>query len=145
MKKFRAIQKGFSLIELMSVVVIIGILASIAFPAYNEYVTRSALSEASSGLADIRVRMEQFFQDNRTYVGADGAGMPCAGATGQNFDFSCSGLGATAYLVTATGKNKGAGFGLTVNEANQQRTTSAKSGWSTGTGNCWITGKAGCQ
>jgi type IV pilus assembly protein PilE len=145
MNKLNAVQKGFTLIELMIVVAIIGILASIAIPAYNDYVTRGALSEASSGLADIRVRMEQYYQDNRTYVGADAAGMACAAVTGQNFDFSCSGLGATTYLVTATGKNRGAGFGLTVNEANQQRTTGAASGWSTGTGNCWITSKAGCQ
>lgn len=142
MRKFKAVQNGFSLIELMIVVAIVGILASIAFPAYNDYVTRSALSEASSGLADIRVRMEQYYQDNRTYVGSDAAGMPCAAATGQNFDFACANLGATTYLVTATGKNRGAGFGLTVNESNVQATTAAPAGWATGA--CWVTKKTGC-
>lgn len=142
MRTLNAVQNGFTLIELMIVVAIIGILASIAMPAYTDYITKSALSEASSGLANIRVRMEQYYQDNRTYAGAAAAGMPCAAVTGQNFDFSCSGLGATAYLVTATGKNRGAGFTLTVNEANAQVTTAAAAGWATG--NCWVTRKSGC-
>jgi type IV pilus assembly protein PilE len=142
MKKFNATQQGFTLTELMIVVAIMGILASVAIPSYQDYVTKSSLSEASSGLANIRVRMEQYYQDNRTYVGASAAGMPCVGVTGQNFDFACSGLSATAYLVTATGKSKGAGFTLTVNEANTQATTAAASGWPTGA--CWVSKKSGC-
>ncbi len=142
MKKFILTQRGFTFIELMIVVAIIGILASIAFPAYNDYVTRAALSEASSGLADIRIRMEQYYQDNRTYVGADGVGMPCAGIAGENFDFSCDGITPTLYRVLATGKNRGGGFGLTVNESNVQATTAAPAGWATGA--CWVTKKTGC-
>jgi type IV pilus assembly protein PilE len=143
MNTLKVAQKGFSLIELMIVIAVIGILASIAMPAYSDYITKSALSEASSGLANTRVRMEQYFQDNRTYVGADGAGMPCvANNTGQNFNFSCSGITATAYLVTATGKSRAAGFTLTVNETNTQATTTAASGWATGA--CWVSKKGGC-
>jgi type IV pilus assembly protein PilE len=145
MNRLKQMQKGFSLIELMIVVAIIGTLASIALPAYNDYVIKSTLAEASSGLANTRIRMEQYFQDNRTYVGADGAGLPCAtNNSGQNFNFACSGLTATAYLVTATGKSKANGFVLTVDQNNAQATTGAPSGWSTGSGNCWVTKKSGC-
>ena len=49
-------QKGFSLIELMIVVAIIGVLAAIAMPNYNQYVTRSRITEGVAGLSDARVR-----------------------------------------------------------------------------------------
>ena len=69
------VQKGFTLIELMIVVAIIGILATIALPAYSNYVRSGKATEATSTLASARVQMEQHFQDNRTYVGG-----PCPAA-----------------------------------------------------------------
>ena len=63
-------EKGFSLVEVMIVVVIIGILAAVAIPNYNDYLMRSKVPEATSRLSDLRVRMEQYFQDNRTYAAA---------------------------------------------------------------------------
>mgnify|MGYP003527119509 CR=1 FL=1 len=54
----------------MVTIVIISILAAIAIPSYRDYVVRGALPEAFSTLSAHRVKMEQFFQDNRTYAGA---------------------------------------------------------------------------
>jgi len=71
--------RGFTIIEVMIVVVIIAILASVAIPSYVDYITRSKIQEATSTLLSQRVKMEQFFQDQRTYVGS-GATVPPAQA-----------------------------------------------------------------
>jgi len=132
---------GFSLIELMIVVAIIGILATIAVPSYNDYVTRSKIPDATSGLASKRIQMEQFFQDNRTYAGAPACDDDTA--TSQHFNFSCSVAGtATVFTLQAVGKNTMAGFTYTVDQDNARATPSAKTGW-TSNGSCWVTTKDG--
>jgi TonB family protein len=57
----------------MIVVVVLAVLAAIALPSYTDYVVRSKLTEAHTHLADLRVKMEQRFQDARTYVAASAA------------------------------------------------------------------------
>ncbi len=126
------LQRGFTLIELMIVVAVIAILATVAFPAYTDYVIRGKLTEATSGLSDGRVKMEQYFPDNRTYAGG-----PCPAAT-QNFSFSCTNLSATTYTITATGIAANlAGFSYTINESNLKTSTTP---WGNGA-TCWITRK----
>lgn len=60
--------RGFTMIELMIVVVIIGILASIAFPAYRDYVKRARRADAMALLADIQGRQERHFFDHQQYA-----------------------------------------------------------------------------
>ncbi|MBU0689648.1 MAG: prepilin-type N-terminal cleavage/methylation domain-containing protein [Gammaproteobacteria bacterium] len=129
-------QNGFTLVELMIVVVIVGILASVALPAYQDYVTRGKLTDATSKLAEARVKMEQYFQDNRTY---DAGGCPGSVATSSDyFTYTCTNLGSDTYLITATGKNDLSTFIFSINQANAKSTNSP---W--GSGACWITSKGG--
>ncbi len=141
-------QWGFSLIELLVVVAIVGILAAVAFPAYREHVLRGKLQMATSALADMRIKLEQFYQDNRTYVGA------CAGGTvaplpggdpARYFDFDCPTLTASAFTARARGRAAEGmnGFEYTIDQANAKSTVAVPAGWS-GTGAaCWVTRKDG--
>ena len=101
--------RGFTLIELMIVVAVVAILSAIAIPAYTGYVTRSKLTEAFSNLSSMSVALQQYYQDNRTYVDATSASSPdpwpCATAnlpTGKYFSFTCANQTATTFTLTAT-------------------------------------------
>jgi len=140
-------QKGFTLIEIMIVVAIIGILMAIAIPAYGNYVKRAKVTEAVAALSEMRVKMEQHFQDNRTYVGACGAtGVAPLPAASKSFTFTCPAgdLTATTYTVVATGSTAAnmAGFEYSINQANVRSSTITASGWS-GNATCWVTGPGG--
>lgn len=140
--------RGFTLIEIMIVVALVAILAAIAVPAYNDYVTRGRIPDATSNLATKQVQLEQFFQDNRTYLGSDAnVNRPCFNDTrNRHFDFSCTVLTATRYTLQAQGKGPMAGFTYTVDEQNQRQTTAvpAASGWTVpAVNNCWVTRKGG--
>lgn len=138
-------QNGFTLIELMITVAIIGILAMVAMPSYTDYTLRGKLTEAPTELASMRVKLEQYFQDNRTYVGACAAGTAAPKPTGANFDYDCPTLTASAFIVTATGKGTGvpAGFVYSIDQDNAKSTTvTGVAGWS-GNNACWVTKKGG--
>ena len=102
-------QSGVTLIELLIVVAIGGILASIALPAYRDYVIRGKLTDSQASLSATRTRLEQFYQDNRSYPAACGGtatGLPTfTMPTSQYFTYACA-AGTTAgqnYTLTATG------------------------------------------
>ena len=134
-------QNGFTLIELMITVAVIGILAAIAIPNYQEYVQRARATEATSALADMRIRIEQYYQDNRKYSGNDAVlcALP-AGLTLPLFAFSCSVTPtASVYTLRAAGTGQMAGYTYTVDQANAKVSVTPSSGG----GACWVVRRGG--
>ena len=72
--------RGITIIELMIALAILAILATVAFPLYDRYVTRGYRSQAMADIQDCAMSMERFFTVNFTYIGAadDGGGNPVA-------------------------------------------------------------------
>jgi type IV pilus assembly protein PilE len=132
---------GFTLLEMMIEVAIIGILSAFAIPQYSNYVKRGKIIEATSGLSDMAVKLEQYFQDNRTYVGACAAGTvaPVPPDT-KNFTFACNPApAATTYTVTATGIASMVGFVYSIDQTNTRRTVSVEASWTNLGSACWVT------
>jgi type IV pilus assembly protein PilA len=78
----KSIQKGFTLIELMIVVAIIGILAAIAIPAYQDYTIRAQISEANTVSAGLETALVDYYNDKGQWPVAD---MSVASPTGLGF------------------------------------------------------------
>lgn len=138
-------ERGFTLVEVMVTVVIVAILAAVAIPAYNNYVMRGKIAEATTNLSSLRVSMEQYFQDNRTYQNGGvvcGATMPTSPAV-RYFTFTCNAPTTTTYTITATGGPSMNGFTYTVDQSNNKQTTAVPAGWGTAPINCWVTKPGG--
>lgn len=146
---------GFTLSEVMVVVVIVGVMAAIALPSYFDYVRESKIVEATTNLADMRTRLEQHFFDHGEYPGdcipvaagpapEDKIYLP---ASTEFFTFACSTLTPATYTVTATGKaTEGmAGFVYTVDQANARLTIATPWGKTSASQmtSCWITQRDG--
>jgi type IV pilus assembly protein PilE len=151
------VAKGFTLIEVMVVVVIVAILAAVALPSYNDYVKRGKIQEATSQLLSMRTKIELYFQDQRSYLGACAAGTVAPLPTGlKYFTVTCPTLTASTYTVQAAGGVAGGdqsmvGFTYTINEGNNRSTTAVPSAkWGTAAAapygapfNCFVTRKNG--
>ncbi len=114
-------QRGVTLIELLMVIAIIAIVASIGIPMYTGYITTARMSDAQNELSAIRLAQEEFFLENNTYFGPvadDATGAAIQAASNNlyspstqgyvNFSYSiaagpCGDI-ARCYTLTATGK-----------------------------------------
>lgn len=147
-------RQGFTLIEVMIVVAIVAILASVALPAYSDYIRRGQIQEAFTNLSSFRIRLEQFYQDNKIY----GDATTCGGAAATTltaaelrgearyFTYTCSSVAnGQTYTLTATG-NTGHATGHTYRmDEGGNRTTTVFKGTTLGTAaSCWLSSGTSC-
>lgn len=103
-------ERGFTLIELMIVVAVVGILAAIAYPSYTQHVIRSHRVSAQTQMLDIANRQQQYFIANRTYATKtqiESNGFALSTDLANRYDYSIT-LGTTSppsYSIQFTAKN----------------------------------------
>lgn len=103
-------QQGFTLIELMIVVAIIGILAAIALPAYQDYTARAQASEAASLAAGVKTSIAEFYQSNGEYP--DTATAPKSTDLAVTGTYSSIAVTADTGVIVATMNSSGVAANL---------------------------------
>ena len=100
----KAIQKGFTLIELMIVVAIIGILAAVALPAYQDYTVRAKMSEVILAASACRTSITEVYQTGGTAPAANGWGCESlTGGTSKYVNTISTNLNGLITVLIATG------------------------------------------
>lgn len=96
-------QTGFTLVEVLITIAVVAVLIVIAVPAYTTYITKSRRSDGQSALLDMSNRMERYFTENNTYVGATPTALG-VGTTSPSGHYTLSVPTATAttYTLQAT-------------------------------------------
>jgi type IV pilus assembly protein PilE len=142
-------QRGVTLIELMIVIVILSVIASVAYPSYMNYVVDTKRTAATSILLQVADRQQQFFMDNKRFandltnlgfannplvIADDGRTMANAADSESTYSVALSNVTATAYTVTAAPLNGQAARDTECGSMTLNQTLTKGSG---GGSDCW--------
>ena len=113
-KKFLKSKKGFTLVELMIVVVIVGILASVAVPMYRTNVKKAMASEGVALMGTVRTAQRVYFAEHQTYCASANVADLGVDTSGNKYFASFSITTATGAAFTATTTGTGDASSITV-------------------------------
>jgi type IV pilus assembly protein PilE len=129
---------GFTLIELMITVAVIGVLAGLAYPSYQKQIAKSRRSDARAGLAAAAQAMERWYSERSTYAGATlgSTGIYAASSTNGFYTLSITTQTAAGFTLRATpaGAQTGDGCGSFTYD---QTGTKGVTGGSMAAAACW--------
>ncbi|HEX4870843.1 MAG TPA: type IV pilin protein [Nevskiaceae bacterium] len=124
-------RRGFTLIELVVVIAVVGILASIAIPSYQNSVRKSRRQEAMATLVSLQLQQEKWRSNNSSYAASTSLSMP---ANTSFYTYTVDQVTATTYRLVATAagsqtQDKQAGTSCSPLTLNQSATRSPEACW----------------
>ena len=130
--------RGFTLIEMMVVLVVIGLLAAVAYPSYSAQIAKGRRADAKQSLIELAQKLERFYTERSTYAGATlgGAGIYPSSSVGGYYTLAIATQTAAGFTLTATptGKQTGDACGsFGYNQAGDK----VVAGGSLTTASCW--------
>ena len=132
-------RRGFTLIELMVVLVVAAILSAVAFPSYQSQVAKGRRADGKQALVELAQRLERFYTERGTYAGATlgGGGLYPAVASGGYYSLAITSQSVDGFTLTATPRGTQAGDACRALGYNHLGDRSVGAGATLSLNECW--------